>query len=407
MSWGRTLSTMNGSEGSRAPMQILAIADDTTGALEVGGQLAGQRVRALVSLRRKLGRGAEALVVDAQTRHLTAAAARDRVARLGHAAREARIPHLYKKTDSTLRGNIAAEFQALLDAFPERPLVYVPAYPKMGRTVRGGELFVDGRPLAETAIARDPLNPAREGFIPKLLARGCGAPVHAAGTASQLRALLDDDTRGSVLVCDGTTDDDLREIASVLASLRQPCLVAGTGGFVGEWAGLLPVERSYQAPRLHVERCLVISGSLHPASREQVRRAASDGVASAYLGGEPGSDTALAQQLAEALRTRGWAALATPGTCPPGVGVRVGALARQAVRSAAVDCLVIFGGDTALTVLRSIGATVLESVGELTPGVPLSLARDRGRTLLVASKAGGFGGTDMLLSIKELLEKRR
>ena len=388
-------------------MQILAIADDTTGALEVGGQLAVREVRALVATEQTLDRETEALVVDAQTRHLSANQARATVARLARAARQAGILHLYKKTDSTLRGNIAAEFQALLDAFPERPLVFVPAYPKMGRTVKGGELFVDGKPLAETAIATDPLNSVREGSIPRLLARGCAAPVLAATTAKQLRALLADRPQGSVLVCDGSTDDDLRETASVLAGFGRPSIVAGTGGFVGDWVSLLPVKRSLKAPEPRIERCLVISGSLHPASREQVRRAEADGIRTAYLAGRRHADSAIAQELVAALQTQGWAALATPGTCPPGVGGRIGALVRHVLDAQPVDCLVIFGGDTTLAVLRSIKAKVLESTGELMPAIPLSLTRYRLRPLVLVTKAGGFGGVETLLSIKELLEKRR
>src|SRR5512138_683535 len=142
-------------------MRILAIADDTTGALEVGGQLALSGVKALVTTSKGLGVSGAAVVVDAQTRHMPAARAEATVAGLATVAQQASTPYLYKKTDSTLRGNIAVEFRALLNEFAGRPLIYVPAYPKMGRIVRKGELLVDGRPLAETPMARDPLNPVR------------------------------------------------------------------------------------------------------------------------------------------------------------------------------------------------------------------------------------------------------
>ncbi|RPI16629.1 MAG: hypothetical protein EHM65_03510, partial [Acidobacteriales bacterium] len=93
-----------------AGMQVLAIADDTTGALEVGAQFAADGVRSLVTVKLRLAGEAAALVVDTQTRHAHAARARHRAAQIAAMAREAGIPYLYKKTDSTLRGNIAAEF---------------------------------------------------------------------------------------------------------------------------------------------------------------------------------------------------------------------------------------------------------------------------------------------------------
>jgi len=71
--------------------------------------------------------------------------------------------------DSTLRGNVAAELAAVGAAWEGAPVVYLPAYPKLGRTVRDGELRVDGRPVSQTAFASDRWNPVRESHIPTLL----------------------------------------------------------------------------------------------------------------------------------------------------------------------------------------------------------------------------------------------
>jgi uncharacterized protein YgbK (DUF1537 family) len=173
-------------------MQVLAIADDTTGALEVGAKLAGLGVRTLVTTLLAGWPDAPALVVDTQSRQLEPAQARERVAAVAMAAREAGVPYLYKKTDSTLRGNIASEFEALMDVFPDRRLVWVPAYPAMGRVLINGELYVDGVPLGQTASAP-----------------------------------------GAVKVCDGQSDDDLRAVAAALARDVKPSIAAGAAGFRG------------------------------------------------------------------------------------------------------------------------------------------------------------------------------
>ncbi len=384
-------------------MQVLAIADDTTGALEVGAQFAADGVRSLVTVKLRLAGEATALVVDTQTRHANPARARRRVAQIAAMAREAGIPYLYKKTDSTLRGNIAAEFQALLGVFPERLLVYVPAYPKMGRVVAGGELYVDGLPLAKTAFAGDPFNPCREGSIPRLLAAGTKAPVLLAATRKQFEALLQDAVPGSIIVCDGSSDDDLWAAAEAVARAKRPCIVAGTGGFAGPWVSTLTVKRSRLAPNTPIKRCLVLSGSLHPASRGQIQEGAAAGVPTVYLGKDPHPFSALASELA----TRGWAALATPGNCPPGVSRRIGAIARRVLDRRLVDGLVIFGGDTAHGVLQAIGATMVESRGELLPGIPRSSIQHGGRELALVTKAGGFGAADTLLNIRKFLENGR
>jgi uncharacterized protein YgbK (DUF1537 family) len=83
----------------------------------------------------------------------------------------------------------------------------------------------------------------------------------------------------------------------------------------------------------------------------------------------------------------------------------MGVLVREALAARAIDCLVIFGGDTALAVLAALGVTTVESAGELLPGIPISTTTYAGRQLVLVTKAGGFGGEDTLLTIKGLLEK--
>ncbi len=72
------------------------------------------------------------VVIDTETRHSKPAEAVEVVSALARAAREAGYSRVFKKTDSTLRGNMGAEFTALIDAFDGAPLLYVPAYPQMG-----------------------------------------------------------------------------------------------------------------------------------------------------------------------------------------------------------------------------------------------------------------------------------
>ena len=152
--------------------RILVLADDLTGALEVGAKFAaaGKRsaVRTLSSLAPSALRAAAGvLVVDTETRHSPPAEAAQWVLQLARAARAEGFSHAYKKTDSTLRGNIPTELTALMEAYGGAPLLYVPAYPQMGRTIKHGILYVNQVPVSNTAFARDPFNPITESHIPK------------------------------------------------------------------------------------------------------------------------------------------------------------------------------------------------------------------------------------------------
>lgn len=322
--------------------QALAIADDLTGALEVGAILAGLGVPALVTLDVDHAPVEGVLVIDSETRHVA-----PDVARVLHRRLAARWHGpIFKKTDSTLRGNIGAEFTGLIEATGRR-LVYIPAYPKAGRTVRDSVLYVDGVPITETVFARDPRNPVRESSVAALMARDCAFPVE---------------------VRDASTDD---ELAAIAGTLDAGALVASPAGFTSHWAARLPRRGPARLPAVGSFR--ILCGSLHPRSREQA---------------------------AEAARL-GWEVLST-GEFRAGEQARAASeLAEAALALPPVDALVIFGGDTTHAVLSRLGLRDLEPLGEVEPGVPVS----RGGGLILITKAGGFGPPDLAARIRAKLEK--
>lgn len=65
-----------------------------------------------------------------------------------------------KRIDSTLRGNLGSEIDALLDALGgDYTAITVPAFPQSGRIVCGGYMLVNGVPLHKTEAAIDPKTP--------------------------------------------------------------------------------------------------------------------------------------------------------------------------------------------------------------------------------------------------------
>ena len=144
--------------------RLLVIADDFTGALDTGVQFSKKKVPTLVLTAEQFFSnnthgGAEVLVTDTESRHLSAKEAREAVARVADHAIKRGVRHIYKKTDSALRGNVGAELAGLLDVGNDLCLTFVPAFPKSHRITRNGIQYIDGIEVAQSVFSKDPLTP--------------------------------------------------------------------------------------------------------------------------------------------------------------------------------------------------------------------------------------------------------
>jgi uncharacterized protein YgbK (DUF1537 family) len=381
--------------------RMLVLADDLTGTLEVGAKFAvtGPRVIATTNLRFPFNQAQEeaVLVIDTETRHISPELAGQRVFELGRAASKAGFRYVYKKTDSTLRGNIAAEIKGLCDAFPDSPLLYVPAYPKMGRTVRAGILCVNGIPVTDTSFARDGLNPVSESYIPRLLSAKCTQRV--VSTSAGNLALR---PSAGIYVCDGETDTDLKVAARRFVQSASFRLAAGPAGFVDHLAPLLDLSRT-TPPRLPMlRRVLVVNGSRSEVSIGQIQHASRQGWTKRS-----------GDELANTNEEPGWMILDQPaGNCNPvDFARRLSMTVKSILSREEFEAIVVFGGDTAYAILDAFGITGLYPTGEVQEGVPISTMPRKPAVLkgnapfCLISKAGGFGPVDVLCQIKAKLTR--
>ena len=381
--------------------RVLALADDLTGALEVGAKFAATGLSSLVTTRRSIPADASqqtaVLVIDTETRHLAPAPARACVLELARAGFDQGIPYVYKKTDSTLRGNIASEISAVMEAYPDLPLLYMPAYPAMGRTVRGGILHVDGVPVNETVFAQDPLNAVRTANIPRLLS-AAGLQSVISTTPAQLAT----SPSTAVYVCDATSESDLELAARKFVQSERFRLAAGPAGFVGHLAPLLDLPRTAPPGMPVVRRALVVNGSLNEVSARQISYARSHDFSSI-----------MASETAAKAGRHGWVILDHEfGNCEPlGYAARLSKSVCGALKREEFDAVIVFGGDTAYAILDELGRPEMRPIGEVVEGVPVSsigrkAAGLKGEgPLYLISKAGGFGPIDVLHLIRTNLTR--
>jgi uncharacterized protein YgbK (DUF1537 family) len=395
-------------------LRWLILADDLTGAADCAIAFARQGQEAFVAW------GAEAtesevLALDADSRRLPpdAAAARHAALLAAHYSPDA---GLFKKIDSTLRGQPAAELTATvrtLHGQGHRGLAIVaPAFPETGRTTTGGVVYLNGQRLEETPLwARDHSYPAAD-LVAVLRDAGLRVasvdlPALRSGPAALAR-LVQDALDGAIdaLVCDTETVEDLAIIAETTLPLTSQLFWTGSGGLAqalarhghGPAVGTVDVQGGL----------LFVVGSVAEASRVAAAALAADetvtsvDIMAATLRAGPGDAawTVAAAEIAATLDAGGdvlVAIAAEAGSADLSQGAILAGQLALLLQPAAphIGALFATGGETALALLDALGVTGIRMIEEIEPGVPLGLTRGA-LTVPVITKAGAFGDAGTL-----------
>jgi uncharacterized protein YgbK (DUF1537 family) len=401
-------------------VQIAIIADDLTSATDGGIQFARVGFRSVVTLDclnvPQLA-GWPVVCVDADSRAKTSVTAAGSIATCVRALRGRDL--LYKTVDSTLRGHVAVELRAAQRESGRSRTVFAPAFPANGRTTREGRQFLDGVPLSETAFSRDPSHPITEDNIPAILTVAGLTGIRVVSRAAlrdraALNAAFED---ASCLVADAETDEDLEILVRAVASPRD-VLWVGSPGLARALGVSVARQISDAETRGSARRLIVAVGSLNPVSRRQLdalRRRLDSIVIEVDAAGalkDPGSAAQIALESAPAARIASGAEVvivtstAANAMTADVATVRVAEAIARVVESLhcdhPFDGFVLTGGDTAVSVVRRLGATGIELESEFAPGVAVGslLGNTSARVL---TKAGGFGDDAALVGACQYL----
>ena len=401
--------------------RIGIVADDLTGA----GDTAVQFVRAGWQTELRLRPAAtpalsvQVIAVTTDSRNQNAQEAAGSVSAAVKQLRESGVTHLYKKIDSTLRGQIRAEIHAALDSWsPEAVAVVCPAFPAAGRTIANGNLRVNGVDVAKTAVASDPVTPVTESHIPTML--GAAHVGHASlETAERLAERLNNS--GRIVVVDATSDDDLRRLAEALALLGSKAFAVGSAGLARHLAS---TWRSPAAP------AVVLVTSLQDAARRQATAVENAGAfrfepaptdlvddrawarLSAKILDQLDETNATVLLTAPVDRSRGLPAALIPQRFAE-LTARI--IAHRAHRTHAthrpsgrISGIVVTGGDGARALVDALDASAINLRDEVVTGVPIgTLVGGPADGLAVVTKAGGFGDDNALVQAVEIVRYRR
>ncbi|WP_118183075.1 4-hydroxythreonine-4-phosphate dehydrogenase PdxA [Paraburkholderia phosphatilytica] len=415
-------------ETSNESARLLIVGDDLSGTADCAVTCTHHGLSSVVSLDVAHANAAAddvtVLAIDTDTRR---AAAPDAARAVERAWREhGGSRRLYKKIDSTLRGNVAAEIAAL--ARIAGMAIIAPAFPSAGRTTVGGRQFVFGVPVEDSEVWRNEDIGGTANLCAMLEDSGLRvahvdlASVRESAASLHTRLVELHAAGWQAVVCDSETDEDLVNAAAASASM-QGVFWVGSAGLAAPLIEALAASASRATPTnanaaplaaiaattSHPRGVLIVVGSMSSVSHRQVATLSAHAghtldtfelSAAALLDPVSQASLTLTARVTHALLRGRHVVVALnqserTGTADGAQLARqLGALLARAAEHAAG--LIATGGETARALLSAMGVATLQVNEEIETGVPLLAATHAGRNLPVVTKAGGFGNPETL-----------
>jgi len=435
----------------RAPTQILAIADDFTGANDTGVALVEHGMVVcvrfdLTDCTRREGAG-RALIYSTDSRALSAAEAAKSVTM----AIEKALPTfssrrwVFKKMDSTLRGNPGAETEAALMALDCPLAIVATAVPELGRVVVEGLCYVKGCLLTDTEFGTDPKTPVKTANVGMRFAEQTALRQHhvslnalrANDFQTQLTALVDAGIR--IVIADSQTSEDLACLVRAAETLPFRPLLVGASGLSQALASHC-LNEIKTSPPFEVRRpapVLAVVGSMSEAAAGQIafalqhRSAELINIDVLTLFTDRATEllTLLSMQICSAIEKGRHCIVSTCQNTDQrqyvaqfcqqnqisrlqmgnSIATFIGQLIQYVFQTIKTQPSGVYlsGGDIALAVARALGAKGFEIKGQIAGCVPWGyLQESQIECLPVMTKAGGFGHENTLLEVLRFFEEK-
>ncbi|MED4226604.1 four-carbon acid sugar kinase family protein [Neobacillus cucumis] len=428
--------------------KIGIVADDLTGATTVGVLLARAGISTAAFFNEQSldsDKGHIAMVLSSDSRALPKEAAQQTVKSAVAALKEKGAIYFSKRIDTTLRGGIGFEVDAMLEELSSDTIaVMVPSMPQSRRIVVGGYSVIDGVALSKTPVANDVRTPVTESHVPTLMAQQTShkigfLPLSAllAGRDTLKNKLKSEREKGArFIIADAISIDDVEAIAQAVTELEWNVLAVDPGPFSEKLAvarGFVTEDKEIDCGEISEDviggTILVVAGSATPVTKVQLQTLLKKNFtcqvpisAEALIDRAGTAPVEINRAAAEALRTIGsgkanviMLETALTGNvlnlaaCEKEFGLESGQAANNINRGLGeivaevlnhgledVKGIYMTGGDTMVNVLNVLGAKGIELLDYVIPQADLGrIIGGKYDGLVVVGKGGltGFNGT--------------
>ncbi|MGB8984678.1 MAG: four-carbon acid sugar kinase family protein [Anaerolineales bacterium] len=335
----------------------------------------------------------------------------------------------HNKTCSVFRGNIGAEFDAMLDALGLEFAVVVLGFPKNGRTTVDGIHYVHGKKLEDSEFRDDPIHPMRRsdlvGILGSQTKRKVALVRHAAidrGPEALREEIERMRSQCQYLILDVT---DQSVLATIARAVHDEPVLCGSSAIAEElpavWGPPKARPQVPDLPPLEGVGILVTAGSLMPQTAAQIDHLRGKGVPrfvldtsrlfttpereaeidrlSAVIATSLRSGTDVIfhspndSQALQNTRLAGIEHSASNTEVSRRVSEALAEVTARALDATGQDRLVVAGGETSAAVCARLGVDGMRVWKEIQPGLPSCVSLNHPPRMLVL-KSGSFGKPD-------------
>ena len=420
---------------------IYVIADDLTGANDTGVQFTKKGYNTIVSVLDEqstiiIPDNLDVFVMDTETRELESKTARKRLKSILEKININKEDVVYKKVDSTLRGNMGDEVEEIMIILNRDICIFSPSYPSYQRITIGGYLVVDQKPLSLSEYSYDNSTQVENSFIPFLLKKQTDFPVGqidlkdvAKGQKTILSKINELYQKGNkIIVIDSTNEEHLKDIFASSVKLDRPVLFSGSAGLANHFPN---INNKKEDLKIKIENnkgpIIVVAGSRNSIMEDQVNYLKNrlnftelkidleqvfsdkdrilDNYAAECIKAIKGNHDLVIHTNAihneEKLINKKLMLKYNIGFRGLEIEIKnfLGELTSKIIKNSYVRNLILTGGDVALGVCKELNIYNMNILDELLPGIPLAIANYKNYNLNIVTKAGGFGKEDALYNL--------
>jgi len=426
-----------------AMIKLAVIADDLTGANDTALQFAKRNIKSSVEInfmQMEDIEDKEVVVVDTDSRDLDEYLSYKRVKDICEKISRYNIKCVYKKIDSTLRGNLGAEIKAVADVFKPDIVIIAPAYPANQRITIGGYHLLEGKPIELTEIANAPKTPVKKSYLPAILQEQVNKNIAvidfkiirqgANFINKKISKFIDQGRRW--IVCDIIEEENFITLMDAVKEYKNILWVGSAGlaeylPYYYRWSGekVLSMDKRKGA-------ILVCAGSVSHITQNQVQTLLNQEnihlvkINMVRLLEDKNSEliekSRIINQLIKEQENILLATAQSDDEVEKAIEIgkkhnlsrkeiseKIATIMAELIKSIEVNSLsgmILTGGDMAVHICRAIGVNSIKIISEIDSGVPLGyIESDNLEKLFIVTKAGAFGKPDVFIKSIRAIEE--